>query len=313
MQSNGLDLSYLGVLGIWKPSLPNSRLDSSNSFSDGLFHSALKAINEANKRKGIFKFSGSTNFLEQRTLGLAMCGWGFDSDTELEAELLKFEKQGQFEKAAGWALFHGNIERCIKSLSMGKTEMKLMSTAVAGYNSQRQAGGKSELPENTIWKDLCRELATHMDDPYSRAIFAFVSNGDWQDVLDGSTGLPIRERLGIALRFLDDDAVNKASVVRSSVGVLSITTNVGFSLAHILMISQLLLSEMANLKVYCSRGLLRKLWTFCRCTSTKQAMSKPLPSWLHSQCRGFSPTAGQISGSKGKTGFVLDFTRVELS
>ncbi|EWC44065.1 hypothetical protein DRE_01417 [Drechslerella stenobrocha 248] len=208
MCSNGLDLSYLGVLGIWRPSLPGSRLDpTAPTIDQKAFSLALKRINDSNKRKGRFRYAGETKYPEQRILGLAMCGWDFNTDSELEAELVKFERKGQFEKAAGWALFHGNIERCIKALAMGKTEMKLMSTAVAGYNSHRQAGEKGGIAENTMWKDLCREMATHMDDPYSRAIFAFVSNGDWQDVLDGSTGLPIRERLGIALRFLGDDAL----------------------------------------------------------------------------------------------------------
>ncbi|KAF3212500.1 hypothetical protein TWF679_005693 [Orbilia oligospora] len=207
MCSGGLDLSYLGVLGIWRPNLPASRLDPGAKLDEKSFSAALKKINDCNGRKGRFKFAGDTKYPEQRILGLAMCGWDFNSDKDLEEALEKFEKKQQFEKAAGWALFHGNIERCIIALSMGKTEMKLMSTAVAGYNSHRMSAEKNGIAENTTWKDLCREMATHMDDPYSRAIFAYVSNGDWQDVLDGSTGLPIRERLGIALRFLEDDEV----------------------------------------------------------------------------------------------------------
>ncbi|KAF3080699.1 hypothetical protein TWF569_009677 [Orbilia oligospora] len=208
MYSGGLDLSYLGVLGIWRPNLPASRLDPGAKLDEKSFSAALKKINDCNGRKGRFKFAGETKYPEQRILGLAMCGWDFNSDKDLEEALEKFEKKQQFEKAAGWALFHGNIERCIKALSMGKTEMKLMSTAVAGYNSHRMSAEKNGIAENTTWKDLCREMATHMDDPYSRAIFAYVSNGDWQDVLDGSTGLPIRERLGIALRFLEDDELS---------------------------------------------------------------------------------------------------------
>ncbi|KAF3206349.1 hypothetical protein TWF106_000733 [Orbilia oligospora] len=208
MCSGGLDLSYLGVLGIWRPNLPASRLDPGAKLDEKSFSAALKRINDCNGRKGRFKFAGDTKYPEQRILGLAMCGWDFNSDKDLEEALEKFEKKQQFEKAAGWALFHGNIERCIIALSMGKTEMKLMSTAVAGYNSHRMSAEKNGIAENTTWKDLCREMATHMDDPYSRAIFAYVSNGDWQDVLDGSTGLPIRERLGIALRFLEDDELS---------------------------------------------------------------------------------------------------------
>ena len=123
----------------------------------------------------------------------------------------RLEGDGQYAKAAGWALFHGDMERSIKSLSQGGQQMKLMSTAVAGYYSHAQLAldpshsSRSATNSNSnVWRELCRDMAVELDDPYLRAIFAYVSNGDWKDVLD-DVGLPIRERLGVALRWLRDE------------------------------------------------------------------------------------------------------------
>lgn len=119
--------------------------------------------------------------------------------------LSRLEKNEEFAKAAGWSLFHNDMQRCVKSLSMGGERMKLMSTAVAGYYSHRRLSDSNN--GNDVWKELCRSMAVEMEDPYLRAIFAFVSNGEWKDVLD-DVALPIRERLGIALRFLNDEDVS---------------------------------------------------------------------------------------------------------
>ena len=50
-------------------------------------------------------------------------------------------------------------------------------------------------------------MANVLGDPYQRAIFAYIANSEWREVLD-EIGVPIRERIGIALRWLDDDELN---------------------------------------------------------------------------------------------------------
>ena len=72
-----------------------------------------------------------------------------------------------------------------------------MSTAVAGYLAYKSSN------INSPWKDQCRKMASELDDPYLRAIFAFIADNDWWDVLDEHS-LPLKERLGVALRFLSD-------------------------------------------------------------------------------------------------------------
>ncbi|RPA99780.1 hypothetical protein L873DRAFT_1767099 [Choiromyces venosus 120613-1] len=208
MVSGLLDLSYMGVLGIWQGGsgkTQESRLTAARRPSMNDWTDTVADINKRCKRE---KFKGESQYPEQRVLALAICGWDF-SASELDQEIQRLEKEGQYAKAAGWALFHGDIERSIKSLSQGGQQMKLMSTAVAGYHSHAQSALSSTSVNNSnntngnIWKDLCRDMAVELDDPYLRSIFAYVSNGDWKDVLD-DLGLPIRERLGIALRWLKD-------------------------------------------------------------------------------------------------------------
>ncbi|PWW73390.1 hypothetical protein C7212DRAFT_359727 [Tuber magnatum] len=195
MISGLLDLGYMGVLGIWQGGkTQESRLTAARRPSMSDWTDTVTDINKRCKRE---KFNGESQYPEQRVLALAVCGWDFSAN-ELDKEIRRLEKEGQYAKAAGWALFHGDVERSIKSLSQGGQQMKLMSTAVAGYHSHAQSALSGGSPNNSsdassnIWKDLCRDMSVELDDPYLRSIFAFVSNGDWKD------------RLGIALRWLKD-------------------------------------------------------------------------------------------------------------
>lgn len=73
-----------------------------------------------------------------------------------------------------------------------------MSAILASY----QAGGTST---NTTWKDICESLSDDMAErPYLRAIFAYIASNDWYRILD-EPGLPLRERMAVALRVLSDD------------------------------------------------------------------------------------------------------------
>ncbi|RPB15421.1 hypothetical protein P167DRAFT_571494 [Morchella conica CCBAS932] len=213
-----LDLSYMGVLGIWNNGTGLGTSAITNLATRNLSSPPrtptqadwTAAIAEINRRAKRSPFTGRTKFPEQRRLALAISGWDF-APSELEAQLSRLEAAGEFAKAAGWALFHGETERCIATLGRGGQQMKIMSTAVAGYYSHATssaagatATATAESVKNAgIWKELCRAMSVELDEPYLRAVFAYVANGEWRDVLD-DVGLPIRERLGIALRWLED-------------------------------------------------------------------------------------------------------------
>ncbi|CCX11372.1 Similar to WD repeat-containing protein YBL104C; acc. no. P38164 [Pyronema omphalodes CBS 100304] len=201
MLGQALDLSFLGVHSVWNGgtgTTPESRISNTKRrIWQEDWTATCDEINRRHQRSKKFP-SCKTDFPEQRQLCLAICGSHFEND-ELEYELQRLEENDEHSKAAGLALFHGKIDRCIKSLQCGGRALKLMSTAVAGYfNSTR---GSSS---NSTWKDLAGEMANELADPYQRAIFAYIANSEWREVLD-EIGIPIRERIGIALRWLEDD------------------------------------------------------------------------------------------------------------
>ncbi|TPX34999.1 hypothetical protein SmJEL517_g02515 [Synchytrium microbalum] len=151
-----------------------------------------------------------------RKLALIMCGFGFDGDyTEdpqsgnFERRLREMENDRDFEKAAGWAFFHAsNLSRAVQALNSSQDErLKLVAAALAGY-SNFQFGGSANL-----WKELTESLSRELEGPYIRAMFGLMSsNGNWSTVLDGpdedgsgNRGLPIRDRIAIALRYLTDE------------------------------------------------------------------------------------------------------------
>ncbi|KAJ3088878.1 hypothetical protein HK102_007727 [Quaeritorhiza haematococci] len=169
-----------------------------------------------------------------RRLALVMCGWGFELEggsqggrDALESALKSLQDAGKYEQAAGWALFHGcSFARAIEALNAsGDERLKLVATAMAGYlttsselipktkesetntNDNNARGSNKKRGISSIWSDLCKSLSLDMKDPFLRAIFALIaSDGNWHVVLE-ETGLSLRDRLGIALRFLDDEAL----------------------------------------------------------------------------------------------------------
>ena len=202
MRVNSADLSFQGADGIWnaRTDIPVVQAKDSRRNKPPSSSSILTAISTVISRLSIQSFTSAPTKTSQRVLALAMSGWDF-SLNDLEAKLKSFEKQGQIAKAAAWALFHGDVERCVESLSRGTERMKLMSTAVAGYAANQK------LQNNVVsnqWRKLCNDLSVELDQPYLRAIFGYVGSGDWQDVLD-EQALPLEERLGIALRFLSEN------------------------------------------------------------------------------------------------------------
>lgn len=205
MVSEGVDLGYIGVLGMWKgveELQGQNRATLRQQVNDHTFSNAVKAIvsHKGEKSSGISIYSTSDRKM-QRKLCLIVSGW-YLTEQEFDEKLNQLVEDGYVEKAAGWAVFHDNVPRAIEILALSKKErLQLMSTAVAGYLANKNSN------VNLPWNDQCRRLALELDHPYLRAIFAFIADNDWSDVLD-ENALPLRERLGIALRFLSDKDLN---------------------------------------------------------------------------------------------------------
>lgn len=200
MQCNGLDLGFEGVASIWEGAkgLQGQARYQTKTVTDKDFTAAVSRI--INGKKKIFTSSAVRGGPKevQRQLCLRVAGWNFELSS-LEEKLVELEKSGKHEKAAGWAVFHGDVARAVTSLAGSRKErLRLMSTAVAGYLAYKDSDG------NSPWREQCRKLASELENAYLRAIFAYIADGSWLDVLD-EISLPLVERLGIALRFLSDN------------------------------------------------------------------------------------------------------------
>ncbi|KAJ3140651.1 hypothetical protein HDU90_007953 [Geranomyces variabilis] len=143
-----------------------------------------------------------------RRLALVMCGWSFhadrpfDGEETLDSALERLQAENEYEKAAGWALFHSSsLSKALECLNhAGDERLNLVATAMAGYTTAAR-----HTPGAEMWENLCRSLSVGLTDPYLRAIFALIaSDGNWANVLQ-EQGLTLKERVGIALRFLDDE------------------------------------------------------------------------------------------------------------
>lgn len=197
MSANDLDLSYEGVLGIWKGVeglLNQDRFDASN-LTPEKFKQCIQDILKTRNTKSMTVVRTSKE--AQRKLCIIVAGFHFSPD-ELEGIFTRLSATGYSTKAAAWAVFFGDVRRSVQILSQAKNAtLRLMATAISGYLVQKSS------TEDNLWKDQCRGLSTELDDPYLRAIFAYIADDDWWGVLD-ETSLPLRERIGVALRYLPD-------------------------------------------------------------------------------------------------------------
>lgn len=206
MTYGDFDFGYLGVWGIWNMDkdfmIVNRYRGFKNVTIKDVTHAAKCIVERRTKEcsilaKPVIGFKGKSSKEIQRHLAMYVIGWDFGV-RELEEKYANLIASGNYERAAGWAIFHGDVDRAITILGDSDNEnYKIMSTAIAAYSAFRDTN------MNNVWKDRCRQLASDLEDPYLRIIFAYIADGNWWDVLDESA-LPLRERLGVALRFLPD-------------------------------------------------------------------------------------------------------------
>ena len=79
-----------------------------------------------------------------------------------------------------------------------------MSGALAGL----LASQSTTESRNSILREHYDRLLVRIQDPYCRMMLSYLAVGDWYEVLDEEI-LPLRERIAIALRFLDDQALTR--------------------------------------------------------------------------------------------------------
>ena len=169
--------------------LQSRLLTSTDNNSNNNSNNNNSSSNTNNNKKNYQK-------MVQRKVCMIVSGWDL-SDEDVEVKYKSIMNLGQFERAAAWAVFFGDIPKCVEILSSSRKErLQLIATAVAGYSANWNSSSSS-------WKEQCRKMGMSLEDPYLRAIFTYISENDWFEIIYDSS-ISIRERLGIALRFLND-------------------------------------------------------------------------------------------------------------
>jgi WD repeat-containing protein mio len=206
MIQDNLDLSFLGVHAIWMedvPFKPRSLGPSSNKVSRHI--EALTRRIKISSRKG-----HSTEYASNRKLCLHVSDLASNFE-ELQATVDKLVSQNKHTKAAAIALFADERKLAYSVLRQKSATQnhRMLAMAIAGAMRRARAGDPasgSESETEDDWSDTIAALAEEMVDPYARAILAYVRTGDWEEVVKEES-LPLKYRVGIALRWLSDSAL----------------------------------------------------------------------------------------------------------
>jgi hypothetical protein len=138
---------------------------------------------------------------QHRQLCLALCGFAKPA-ADLRAYLASLEDKGEHTKAAARALFEGEPQLAVNILRHGNKD--LVFVAVALDVSTKSAS-------NIDLSNWGKELQSHAQmstDPYLRAIFGYITTRNWV-VIANEASLSMRDRVGVALRYLNDDQLTK--------------------------------------------------------------------------------------------------------
>lgn len=234
MAANGLDLSYMGVAGIWFEDLGANRdariygtgATSSPSFPDA--SNWQHTISSICRKRGVRRYEGvDTRKLHHRQLCLEICGWGrppasslVNSNTEgngngNEKDTATERTTSYHTMAAAQALFRGDNRQAVQILKMASTEhpellfvslaLQLMGRRDEEGIKNGAAGGGTILGAQGDRDQLdFDEAVASKTDPYLRAISSLIATGDWTTIAHQAS-LPLRERVFVAVRMFSDD------------------------------------------------------------------------------------------------------------
>ncbi|KAH9892448.1 hypothetical protein C8Q73DRAFT_761814 [Cubamyces lactineus] len=159
----------------------------------------LNARSMGSESSASWKPSVHTARHAQRRFALQLCGWSLAQD-DLARAIKRWEKENKHTQAACWLVFTGQNKQAVDMLMRSKDESHhMMSGMVAALTT-----GSSRNPELV---QHCERLIVRLQDPYLRALLTHLTVRDWTEVLEEDS-LPLRERLAIALQFLDDKDIS---------------------------------------------------------------------------------------------------------
>ena len=196
--SEDLDLTYLGIFDIWRNSLgaapAGMRIINKEGANVSRFVNAVKGIVQRWSA-----FSGpETRYPAHRQLCLAICGWDFDRRKQRQSSptISDFSTRAHAYRAIVQAYFRGERSFALDLLKSA-VEQKLIDNIGLGAVI---ASGEAVTDEQ---RDLCAWMAAQTDDPYLRSLLLYFNTGRWSTIVE-TTELALRDRVAVALRYLDD-------------------------------------------------------------------------------------------------------------
>ncbi|KAL9103453.1 MAG: hypothetical protein Q9163_001516 [Psora crenata] len=189
-----LDLSYLGVYRLWNQFLGYQNDSSTQTNYED-------AIARLTQKLDLPKLNAiNTAFPARRQLCLYTCGLNL-KPKQLDDTVKDLVRNGQHTKAAALAVIHDSFEIAASLFKAGDAPSthRELSLAIAGYDKESTS---------KTWSGTIENLAVGLEEPYARAILAYVRHGDWHDVL-AETTLPLGDRVGIALMYLSDEELSQ--------------------------------------------------------------------------------------------------------
>ncbi|XP_012940949.1 GATOR complex protein MIOS-A [Aplysia californica] len=152
------------------------------------------------------KYSKRTHYrCAERTMALQLCGWIPDQQKQnFESFIHSLVEQGDPERASAISLFYLHIKQALEILSncamsaeegRGKPSLQAVAMALSGYTEDK----------NALWRRTCGTLLHQLENPYLRAVFAFLAcdEDDYENVLN-EVDMSVEDRVGFALNYLPD-------------------------------------------------------------------------------------------------------------
>ncbi|KAL7411118.1 hypothetical protein BDY24DRAFT_148386 [Mrakia frigida] len=171
------------------------------------FARACAAFNDrraGGKSSVMVPLSVGSKKVHERVTALGIVGWDL-GEGEIEEEVRRLESIGKYERAAFSALFSGRIERSIEALDKSKDQhLKAIALTLLIHLQHPQDAPHDRLPRHEMHLSRVNELGN----PYLRAVWRYGLTGDLEEVLT-EEGLPLVDRLGMALKFAHDGRVSQ--------------------------------------------------------------------------------------------------------
>lgn len=228
MAAHFLDLSYMGVVGVWLENLGASKASrvygvdpaAAPSFPDA--SNWQRTISSICRKRGVRRYEGvETKKPHHRQLCLEICSWGRPQNTGGTDKDASAEQSTSYHTmAAAQALFRGDTRQAVQILKMASTdhpELLFVSLALQlmgrrdeesvqnGSNGAGGGGGGLSMLGSSSGNQLdFDEAVASKTDPYLRAISSLIATGDWTTIAH-QTSLPLRERVFVAVRMFGDD------------------------------------------------------------------------------------------------------------